>query len=626
MLYTPNAGTGFAVIADNQQNASAAQLTNGSMATIYWGRAFSVDGSNTVFSDHGDIWLDFNGNAPVEVSTVGNDPSAQTQLSGPPQVVALTGGGFEVLWEQTAGDAQNHHYLMGRAYDASGNPLNTPQILVTDTLDPSASFKAVASSDGGFAVLYDARVASANWDVTFFKFDSTGALTDTVPVNHTSAVERVADLAQAPDGVFIATYNDAGVGETVIQRIANVMTVAQAIAAYNANNSITGITISDASANVVGGLNSLQTLTAHGAIGSISFTDAPSQVAVSAAQLAADAATLALISGSFDLSVAAGGASVNYTLANNIANLIISGESSANIIGNSSFHAITLGSGNDTASTGSHSTGTDAIDGGAGNDVLYGGAANDFALWRHRQRQPLWRRRQQPVRGRHGQRPDDRGHRQRSHVWRRRLQLHVWRGRQRRADRRQGLQRARRRAPATTTYTSITLAGAYGGDGNDVLVGNLNNDMLIGDAGDDVEYGYGGNDYLYGGDGNDVFYGGDGVDVLIGGAGNDYFDGGTGVNYYFGGSGGGPGTGQGNDTFVLTDTGATQSIDVVQDWTEGADHVNLIGSGFSSFNDVLANSYQNGAYFVVQPDANNAIWLNGATAATLTAADFSIVS
>jgi len=65
---------------------------------------------------------------------------------------------------------------------------------------------------------------------------------------------------------------------------------------------------------------------------------------------------------------------------------------------------------------------------------------------------------------------------------------------------------------------------------------------------------------------------------------------------------------------------------VVQDWTEGADHVNLTGTGFTSFHDLMTHSYQNGAYFVVQPDANNAVWLNGATAASVAASDFSIIS
>lgn len=145
----------------------------------------------------------------------------------------------------------------------------------------------------------------------------------------------------------------------------------------------------------------------------------------------------------------------------------------------------------------------------------------------------------------------------------------------------------------------------------------------IGDDGDDVLYGNVGNDYLYGGTGNDTMYGGDGVDVLIGGAGNDYFDGGQGVNYYFGGNGGGPGTGVGNDTFVVNDVPGVQ---VVQDWTPALDVVQFIGSGFTSFADVLSHSYQNGAYFVVQVDGDTAVWLNGATAATLSASNFSIAS
>jgi len=65
---------------------------------------------------------------------------------------------------------------------------------------------------------------------------------------------------------------------------------------------------------------------------------------------------------------------------------------------------------------------------------------------------------------------------------------------------------------------------------------------------------------------------------------------------------------------------------VVQDWTEGLDHVVLTGSHFSSFSDLQAHSFQNGAYYVVQLDPNNAIWLNGATAASIHANDFSIAS
>lgn len=57
-----------------------------------------------------------------------------------------------------------------------------------------------------------------------------------------------------------------------------------------------------------------------------------------------------------------------------------------------------------------------------------------------------------------------------------------------------------------------------------------------------------------------------------------------------------------------------------------ADTVQLNGSSFASFSDVLSHSYQNGAYLVIQIDADTAVWLNGATAGTVTAANFSIVS
>lgn len=169
---------------------------------------------------------------------------------------------------------------------------------------------------------------------------------------------------------------------------------------------------------------------------------------------------------------------------------------------------------------------------------------------------------------------------------------------------------------------------AYGGSGNSAFIAGHGNAVMIGSStGDDTMYGGPGNDYFYGEGGDDEFFGGAGVDVMIAGANtSSYFDGGSGVNYYFGGNGGGPGSDTGHSTFVLNEQAGLQSYDVVQDWTEGHGVMQFSGTGFTSFNDVLSHSYQNGAYFVIQPDANNAVWLNGATAATLTAADITIVS
>lgn len=66
------------------------------------------------------------------------------------------------------------------------------------------------------------------------------------------------------------------------------------------------------------------------------------------------------------------------------------------------------------------------------------------------------------------------------------------------------------------------------------------------------------------------------------------------------------------------------SVQVVQDWSTD-DVVQFQGSGFASIADVISHSFQNGAYLVVQIDNDTAVWLNGATAGTVAADDFSFV-
>lgn len=61
----------------------------------------------------------------------------------------------------------------------------------------------------------------------------------------------------------------------------------------------------------------------------------------------------------------------------------------------------------------------------------------------------------------------------------------------------------------------------YGGDGNDILIGNAGNDVLIGENGDDLLYGGAGLDFIEGGQGRDFLIGGTQTDWLSGGAGDD---------------------------------------------------------------------------------------------------------
>jgi hypothetical protein len=65
----------------------------------------------------------------------------------------------------------------------------------------------------------------------------------------------------------------------------------------------------------------------------------------------------------------------------------------------------------------------------------------------------------------------------------------------------------------------------------------------------------------------------------------------------------------------------------VQDFVAGSadDVIRFEASGFTSLADVISHSFQNGAYLVIQVDADTAVWLNGVTAAQLTDSDFVFV-
>jgi Ca2+-binding RTX toxin-like protein len=74
----------------------------------------------------------------------------------------------------------------------------------------------------------------------------------------------------------------------------------------------------------------------------------------------------------------------------------------------------------------------------------------------------------------------------------------------------------------------VDLEGAFGGWGDDVLLGSPGPDELGGSVGSDVVLGHSGDDRLDGGQGADRVEGGDGSDVLDGGPQDDVLDGGGG--------------------------------------------------------------------------------------------------
>jgi Ca2+-binding RTX toxin-like protein len=107
----------------------------------------------------------------------------------------------------------------------------------------------------------------------------------------------------------------------------------------------------------------------------------------------------------------------------------------------------------------------------------------------------------------------------------------------------------------------------FGGQGNDILYGNLGRDTLCGGAGNDFLSGNQSSDLLDGCEGNDTIFGGAGSDTLLGGLGDDIFMRGWENDSLVGGLG--------NDTFVLE---SNAGFDVIYDFTSGLDVLQYKGA------------------------------------------------
>ena len=212
-----------------------------------------------------------------------------------------------------------------------------------------------------------------------------------------------------------------------------------------------------------------------------------------------------------------------------------------------------------------------------------------------------------------------------------------------------------------------------GGDGNDTLRGGAGNDTIFGENDDDVLFGFNGNDTLNGGAGTDRLYvavdrditlsdntvtgdgtdtfsnielanlygyagnnlidarnatqvktvikGGDGNDTLRGGAGNDTIFGENDDDVLFGGAGDDTLSGNGGaDIFALE---SVVGRDVINDFSDGVDLLNLAGS--TSFSDLNIFSNAAGTAVIIRDTSNDNQLLaiiNDVRAADITESDF----
>ena len=187
----------------------------------------------------------------------------------------------------------------------------------------------------------------------------------------------------------------------------------------------------------------------------------------------------------------------------------------------------------------------------------------------------------------------------------------------------------------------------WGGAGDDSLEGNDGNDSLWGDAGDDLLWGNGGNDNLWGNggddslwgdDGDDSLWGDDGDDYLQGNAGDDELRGGAGDDTLWGDAGDDELRGDAGDDYLQGDDGddvmeggtgddifsfdSGHGDDIIADFTDGDDVINLISFGLSGFDELVVSSDSNGVTIDLVAHGGGTIRLEGFDIADLDAGDF----
>lgn len=141
-------------------------------------------------------------------------------------------------------------------------------------------------------------------------------------------------------------------------------------------------------------------------------------------------------------------------------------------------------------------------------------------------------------------------------------------------------------------------------DGNDTLTGNGKGNEIRGGGGDDRLLGKGGSDDLRGQDGDDFLNGANGKDMLNGGFGDDILVGGGGADAF------------------LFDGSVFEGSDTIRDFRNGADVLQISGSGFADLKIQKANG---GSDTRITLDSGTEILLEGVSKAQIDAGDFDFV-
>lgn len=355
-----------------------------------------------------------------------------------PDVLGLKGGGFVVTWVSNGQDGYSDG-IIGLAFDSEGRVVGDEFLINSITVGNQNDQELIALADGGFAVIWKSYGTAASYNICYKAFDEYGF--------NISGIEYISN--DTADKLLGTHLQDKIIGSHNDQRIdggegADLMIGGTGNDTYIVDN--TGDTVVEHKNEGIDKVIS----------------------------------------------------SIDYTLADTLENLELTGTQNLVAEGNAKSNQIT---GNDGDNVIKALDGNDFIDGGLGQDHMYGGLGDDTYIVDNARDLAI-----------------------------------EYQG--------QGHDTVHASVDYILDYTleDLHLSGA----GNIYGTGNSKDNVITGNAGDNILHGKGGSDQVSGGFGNDTIYG-DGDDVLHGDAGSDTLIGADSVQMY---------GGYGNDSLQVSGAGS----------------------------------------------------------------------
>ncbi|ARE42344.1 hypothetical protein RGUI_4318 (plasmid) [Rhodovulum sp. P5] len=207
--------------ANTQEDSAIASLNDGGFVVV-WSDRSGADGDG-----YGVYMQRYNAAGVAQgAETLVNTTTTSGQYES--DVVALSGGGFVVVWRDDNGDG-NGSRIAAQVFDATGAAVGSEIQVNVSILSTQSVPSVTATPDGGFFVAWYSNTTNENYtyDIVGRHFDATGtAISGDVTISNDGAAyyPQAPDVIALPNGLIIAAWDypaaqGDGNGRGVVQRL-----------------------------------------------------------------------------------------------------------------------------------------------------------------------------------------------------------------------------------------------------------------------------------------------------------------------------------------------------------------------------------------------------------------------